>query len=259
MPEALSADINSRDNPLKFSKHDRRVLRCLVQGGAAHLVRVTTSKLRGGSRNACLRHDLAGYPGPLFDRPANGGQSDLKMVTPPRPDGLARVALISNTTHDKGLHKMANPMIRATSADDIPGLKKILDGTELFPSEMLADMLAPFLAGETDAFWLTCLKDGEVAGLCYTAPEDFADGTWNMRALAVRPDLQGKGLGATLVKAAENHLKERGQRILIVDTSGTDDFALTRQFYVRNGYEAEARIRDYWAAGDDKVTFRKAL
>lgn len=154
---------------------------------------------------------------------------------------------------------MTNPIIKPTSTEDIAGLQAVLDGTELFPSEMLPDLLAPALAGESEAIWLTCHSEGKAVGLCYTVPEDLADGTWNMLALAVHPDLQGKRLGAALVKAAEQRLKEKGQRILIVDTSSTDDFALTRKFYVQNGYEEEARIRDFWAAGDDKVTFRKAL
>ncbi len=80
-----------------------------------------------------------------------------------------------------------------------------------------------------------------------------------MLALAVRPELQGKRLGAALLRAAEQHLKGKGQRILIVDTSGSDDFALTRKFHAKNGYEEEARIRDFWADEDDKVVFRKAL
>jgi ribosomal protein S18 acetylase RimI-like enzyme len=154
---------------------------------------------------------------------------------------------------------MTNPIIKPTSADDIAGLRAVLDRTGLFPSELLPDMLASSLAGETEAFWLTCHSDGEAVGLCYTVPEEFADCTWNMLALAVHPDLQGKRLGAALVHAAEQHLKDKGQRILIVDTSGTDDFALTRKFYAQNGYEEEARIRDFWANGDDKVIFRKAL
>lgn len=142
---------------------------------------------------------------------------------------------------------------------DLAGLTAVLDGTGLFPSEMLPDMLAPFLAGETEAFWLTCHFEDEAVGLCYTVPEELADGTWNMLALAVRPDLQGRGLGAAFVATAEQHLKEKGQRIVIVETSGTNDFALTRTFYAQNGYEEEARIRDFWAEGDDKVIFRKAL
>ena len=154
---------------------------------------------------------------------------------------------------------MTTPTIKPTSSDDVAALQTVVDETGLFPSEMLPEMLAPSLAGETEAFWLTCHLEGEAVGLCYTVPEELADGTWNMLALAVRPDLQGKRLGQALVQAAEVHLKEKGQRILIVDTSGTDDFALTRTFYAQNGYDEEARVRDFWADGDDKVVFRKAL
>lgn len=154
---------------------------------------------------------------------------------------------------------MTEPTIKPTSPDDIAGLQTVLDVTELFPSEKLPEMLAPALAGETEAFWLTCLHDGKAVGLCYTAPEELTDGTWNMLALAVHSDFQGKRFGTALVRAVEAHLKNKGQRMLIVDTSGTDDFALTRKFYAQNGYEEESRLRDFWAAGDDKVVFRKAL
>lgn len=154
---------------------------------------------------------------------------------------------------------MATAKITLTTSEDIPGLRAVLDDTGLFPGEMLPDMLAPALAGETEAFWLTCHYKGQAVGLCFTVPEELTDGTWNMRALAVRTDLQGKGFGVALVRAVEQHLKDKGQRLLVVDTSGTEDFARTRRFYVQNGYEEEARIRDFWADGDDKVTLRKAL
>lgn len=150
-------------------------------------------------------------------------------------------------------------MIKTTTTDDIPALKEVLDTTGLFPSDMLSSMLAPALADETDAFWLTCHHGGKTVGFCYTRPEELADGTWNMLALAVHPDFQGNGLGTALVRAAEQHLKDKGQRILIVDTSGHDDFARTRRFYAQNDYHEEARIRDFWSTGDDKVIFRKAL
>ena len=57
----------------------------------------------------------------------------------------------------------------------------------------------------------------------------------------------------------ERAIGAAGGRVLIVDTSGTAAFEQTRAFYLKNGYEAEARILDFWADGDDKVTFRKAL
>jgi GNAT superfamily N-acetyltransferase len=154
---------------------------------------------------------------------------------------------------------MKNLNIALTTTDDISALQVVLDQTDLFPSEMLPNMIAPALAGESEAIWLSCHVDGVAVGLCFVEPEELTDGTWNMLALAVLPELQGKKVGTALVNAVEELLKSKGQRILIVDTSSKDEFRLTRQFYIKNQYEEEAKIRDFWAAGDDKVTYRKAL
>jgi|TARA_B110000908_G_C9964139_1_gene318201 hypothetical protein len=44
---------------------------------------------------------------------------------------------------------MTNYSIKQTIKDDLPALCTILDATELFPSEMLSDMIADYLAGNT--------------------------------------------------------------------------------------------------------------
>jgi ribosomal protein S18 acetylase RimI-like enzyme len=151
-------------------------------------------------------------------------------------------------------------IIRPTRRKDIPALKVVLDGTELFPSDILADMLSGFLgANENNEVWLTGEVNGQAVGFCYAAPEKLTDGSWNMLAIAVLSLHQGKGVGRTIVKHLENHLEKQGHRILIADTSGTNRFEKTRTFYKKNGYTEEARIRDFWAAGDDKITFWKSL
>ncbi len=150
--------------------------------------------------------------------------------------------------------------VRSMRRTDLRALQAVLDGTELFPSDRLPDMIESFLGDEPADLWLTATLDGEPVGLCFAAPEQLAHGTWNMLALAVLPAHQGGGLGARMTERLEAELKARGGvRILIVDTSGCDDFVLAREFYAKQGYELEARIRDYWADGDDKMTFRKPL
>lgn len=150
--------------------------------------------------------------------------------------------------------------IRPTNEADLAALKTVIDQTELFPSDLLPELIAPFLADPSNGdLWLTAEIDGIAQGLCYAVPEPMTVGTWNMRALAVAPSQQGSGIGSRLVSALEARLRESGQHVLLVDTSGTDAFAQTRAFYRRNGYGQEARIRDFWAPGDDKVVFWKAL
>ena len=154
---------------------------------------------------------------------------------------------------------MSDFTITPTTADHIPALEEVVAQTDLFPSDMLGAMLGPSLENERVGFALTCHVENRPVGFCFAIPEEFAEGTWNMLALAVHPDVQGKGLGAALLRAAEQALIDKHQRVLLVDTSSSEAFAQARAFYRKNGYEQEARIRDFWAKGDDKVTYRKAL
>jgi ribosomal protein S18 acetylase RimI-like enzyme len=77
--------------------------------------------------------------------------------------------------------------------------------------------------------------------------------------IAVHPDRQRQGRGEALVRHVERAVADRGGRLLLVETSGPASFERTRAFYRRCGYEEEARIREFYKAGDDKIVFRKLL
>lgn len=154
-----------------------------------------------------------------------------------------------------------NP-IRPVVSNDIPALKRIIGATNMFPSEMLDDMIAGFFNDkENEEMWLTYAMsdDQDAKAVAYCRPEEMTDRTWNLLLIAVHPDYQGEGIGAALMSHIEDHLAARGQRILIVETSGTDALARTREFYRLCQYDQESRIRDFYEDGDDKITFRKAL
>jgi ribosomal protein S18 acetylase RimI-like enzyme len=151
-------------------------------------------------------------------------------------------------------------IIRDTRREDLPALIAMIDATELFPGEMLTDMAAPFLdGGEGDGFWLTAVADDSPVGVAYVEPERMTEGTWNFLLIAVHPARQGQGDGRTLLRHVEARLANDGQRLLLVETSGLPAFERTRSFYVSNGYGEEARIRDFYQAGEDKIVFRKVL
>jgi ribosomal protein S18 acetylase RimI-like enzyme len=62
-----------------------------------------------------------------------------------------------------------------------------------------------------------------------------------------------------MMQYLEDELKKEGHRVLIVETSGTADFELTRRFYEKLDYSKEAVIRDFWSEGDDKIIYWKKL
>ncbi|MBC7891254.1 MAG: GNAT family N-acetyltransferase [Sphingobacteriaceae bacterium] len=150
--------------------------------------------------------------------------------------------------------------IRPSTRTDVPALKSIIDEVGLFPSEMLDDMMADYFNNQpgTDHFWLTDDDNGPV-GVAYYAPERLTEGTWNLYLIAIHSDRQEQGRGAALLRYVEQALREQGERLLLVETSGLPNFEYQRAFYRKCGYDEEARIRDFYQAGEDKVVFRKAL
>jgi len=151
------------------------------------------------------------------------------------------------------------PSIRPTIASDVAALKGIIDATDLFPSELLEDMIAPFFGVPCEERWLTAVAADALAGVAYFVRERMTEGTWNLLLTAVHPNLQRRGIGTELMRFIEDTLTANGERILIVETSGLPAFLSTREFYQHIGYEEEARIRDFYKSGEDKVVFRKTL
>jgi ribosomal protein S18 acetylase RimI-like enzyme len=140
------------------------------------------------------------------------------------------------------------PIIRSALRADQTALERIIAAVELFPVEMLGGMIAPYFA-----------SDGGSVGVAYCAPERLTDGTWNLLMIAVHPDKQRQGRGAALIAAVEQQVAARGGRIVLVETSGLGSFEGQRALYKRLGYAEEARIRDFYEPGNDKVVFWKSL
>ncbi|MEA5595281.1 GNAT family N-acetyltransferase [Rivularia sp. UHCC 0363] len=153
--------------------------------------------------------------------------------------------------------------IRSAKPDDTDAIMNLADAIGLFEGEELEElgnMLAGYFDGSLgeEHSWIVCENDG-VVGVAYFAPEQYAYGTWNLYLIAVHPKHQGKGNGAAMLRQVEQTLFSKGERLLLVETSGLPNFELTRKFYRKQGYEEEARIREFYKAGDDKIIFRKVL
>ncbi|PYP80447.1 MAG: N-acetyltransferase [Gemmatimonadetes bacterium] len=102
--------------------------------------------------------------------------------------------------------------------------------------------------------------DGEqLLGYACAGPTPATEGTFDLYWLAVDAAAQGKGIGTTLVRAVERSLRERGARMLLVETSSRPDYSNTRAFYTRCGYTEAARIKDFYAPADDRIMLNTRL
>jgi ribosomal protein S18 acetylase RimI-like enzyme len=153
-------------------------------------------------------------------------------------------------------------VIRPATPADTAAILDLAVCSGLFPPDA-TDEVAGVLAGSLDGtlgpdhVWVVA-DDGGPAGVAYYAPERMTVGTWNLYMIAVHRDRQRRGVGAKLVRHVEAALAARGARLLLIETSGLGSFERTRAFYRALGYTEEARIRDFYTTGDDKVVFRKA-
>jgi predicted N-acetyltransferase YhbS len=155
-------------------------------------------------------------------------------------------------------------IIRTATTDDIAAVKAIAIDTGLFDAEGWVNveaMLMESVKGQLqDHVWIVLEDDDTcIVGAAYYAPEPFSDRMWNLYFLAVQPGRHGRGTGAALVAHVEDTLRTHGARVLIIETSGVEGFEPTRGFYRAQGYDQEARIREFYGPGDDKVVFWKAL
>lgn len=105
---------------------------------------------------------------------------------------------------------------------------------------------------------LAALLDGEVVGWISWGPTPGTLGTFDLYWIVVDPSHHGQRIGSVLVEEMERQVAGTA-RLIVVETAGRPDYAATREFYQRRGYEPVSVIRDFYAPGDDRVTFVKRV
>ena len=102
--------------------------------------------------------------------------------------------------------------------------------------------------------------DGEeLRGYACFGATPSTDGTYDVYWIAVHPEAQRLGVGAMLMTEVERQLRDRRARLVVVETSSRDDYAPTRRFYQKRGYQETARLRDFYAPGDDRLVLTKRV
>jgi ribosomal protein S18 acetylase RimI-like enzyme len=197
-----------------------------------------------------------------------------------------------SSTNFKSGSNIQDSMIRPPSIHDLPDMKRIIDAAELFPSEMLDEMTKNYFDQQqiekngnmtndvsntvdttngSKEYWFVKVVTEEVedlkqspkdivVALLYAGPEKMTEGCYNVFLLAVHPHYHRRGYGRELMTYAEDQLKQnQNARIVLVETSGNDEFHTSREFYTELGYNAVAQIPEFYQAGEDKIIFHKFM
>ncbi len=156
-------------------------------------------------------------------------------------------------------------MIRPITPADISAIVALTEATGMFkPLEIVAlgEVLADYFAmNQAEGHLAIAFEQaGVVVGYAYYGPAPMTEGAWELWWIAVAKDQQGRGVGKRLLRHLEEDIRaNRRGRVLFIDTGSLPHYEPTRQFYRKQGFEEHAVLRDFYAAGDSKVIFRKSL
>jgi ribosomal protein S18 acetylase RimI-like enzyme len=108
-------------------------------------------------------------------------------------------------------------------------------------------------------FLVACDGPDQVLGYTAYGPTPLTQGTYDMYWLAVAPEAQGRGLAKLLFLTAEEELVAAGARLIVLETSGTPEYAPARGMYKRLGYAGGVAVPDFYRPGDDLMIYYKHL
>jgi len=153
---------------------------------------------------------------------------------------------------------------RTLEASDRGPVEELIRATGFFnpeeievAMELVDDRLAQ---GEASHYrFLVGEVDGEVGGYACWGPIPGSQESADLYWIVVHPSFQGRGVGATLLGAAEDWMSAAGRPRVYVETSTRPQYNPTRAFYLACGYHVAAELPDFYAPGDGKAVFLRVL
>lgn len=135
--------------------------------------------------------------------------------------------------------------------DDLVALER------LFPTDRIErSSLARLVARPSAAVLVATLESGAVIGDAIVL---FRRGFKSARlySMVVSPDWRGRGVAASLLRAAEGSALDRGFEMMRLEVRDDNEGAI--KLYSGNGYEVVGRKPNYYADASSALLMRKAL
>jgi ribosomal protein S18 acetylase RimI-like enzyme len=154
-----------------------------------------------------------------------------------------------------------SPIVRSLAPADVDPIRRILEATGSFNEEerrVAVELVEQALRDpEGDYHVVVLAAGGDVIGYTCFGRAPFTEAVFDVYWIAIDPVWHGTGAARTLMAATEARIRERGGRLILVETASRESYSRTRRFYEAIGYRETARLRDYYRTGDDKIVYEK--
>jgi ribosomal protein S18 acetylase RimI-like enzyme len=153
--------------------------------------------------------------------------------------------------------------LRQLQPSDRAALAELIDEDALFSKAEVSVALelvdAALADPRGDYRVLVAECDGRLAGYVCFGPTPMTNGTWDLYWIVTHPNARGRGVARALIARMEHDIRSCGARLVRVETSHLDGYGAAHAFYERLEYPVVARVRDFYAAGDDLLLMIKHL
>lgn len=164
--------------------------------------------------------------------------------------------------------KIAEPAIfeldENVQAGDVARIERLTQAVGVFRQEevvIAGELVNDRLIGKDETYQFLFLRDADeqiIAYSCYGVI-CMTDERYDLYWIVVHPALQGKGIGSQLMAETLEHIAAAGGKAVYIETSSTAPYQPAQTLYQKHGFGLEARLKNFYREGDDKLIYTKFL
>jgi ribosomal protein S18 acetylase RimI-like enzyme len=145
---------------------------------------------------------------------------------------------------------------------DAPEIMAVAQATGVFSTADLA-IVAELLEavrrdGGASGYNFVIARDGAGAlGFACYGPTPLTLSTFDLYWIGTAHEARGRGAGSALMRHVEDAMVAQGAQLIMIETESRDEYWPARRLYERHGWTLEARIRDFYAPGSDRLLYAK--
>ena len=153
---------------------------------------------------------------------------------------------------------------RTPRPTDKERVRQLTEDTGFFSAEevaIAAELIEERLAkGETSGYEFLFAEDAHrLLGYACFGRIPGTKTSFDLYWIVVAAERQRRGIGGALLRRSERLIQAANGQRLYIETSSRPQYAATRSFYLRYGYQQAALLEDFYAPGDSKVIYAKVL
>lgn len=153
---------------------------------------------------------------------------------------------------------------RIVAKDDYEAMLELFKAITLFTDDerlVIKELLDTYLFNETQKDYLFYVSTSEkqlTAFICF-GPTPMTSNTFDLYWVGTHPEYRRQGLAESLINVMKDYMKSQNAKIIRVETASQDLYSQTVAFYDRLGFQAEARLKDFYRDGDDLIIYTMRL